>query len=170
MHLGLERNRINAFRFGSDPVRPIWPGLNPASLAQSSAQANDPAGQSNTRVATLFKWIKIHFNSVMVIKAKREEDESWALFYSSVLLILLSQCLLGAGVRLFPCFPQHLILLLLHFHVSTVHVNSGDLEVQKKKKKQAPLVTGRRRKNTRLWLLEGSSVTRLWLLCCNTVC
>jgi len=101
-----------------------------------------------TRVATLFKWIKIHLNSVMVIKAKREEDESWALFYSSVLLILLSQCLLGAGVGLFPCFSQPLILLLLllllHFHVSTVHMNSGDMEVQKKKKKRAPLVTGRK--------------------------
>jgi len=97
----------------------------------------------------------------MVIKAKREEDESWALFYSSVLLILLSQCLLGAGVGLFPCFPQPLILLLLllHFHVSTVHVNSRDMEVQKKKKKRAPLVTGRRRKSV-----------RLWLLCCSCYC
>jgi len=32
-------------------------------------------------------------------------------------------------------------------------VNSGDMEVQKKKKKRAPLVTGRR-KSARLWLLE----------------
>jgi hypothetical protein len=31
------------------------------------------------------------------------------------------------------------------------------MEVQKKKKKCAPLVTGRRRKSARLWLLEGSS-------------
>jgi hypothetical protein len=29
-----------------------------------------------------------------------------------------------------------LFLLLLHFHVSTVHVNSGDIKVQKKKKKK----------------------------------
>jgi len=43
MHLDLERTRVNAFRFGSDPVRPIIP-------ARSLAQASDPAGQSNTRV------------------------------------------------------------------------------------------------------------------------
>ena len=50
MHLGLGRTRVNAFRFGSDLVRPIWAGLNPANPARSLAQANDPAGQSNTRV------------------------------------------------------------------------------------------------------------------------
>jgi hypothetical protein len=111
-------------------------------------------------------------NNIMLIKAKREEDESWALFYSFVMLLLLSQCLLGARVELFPCFPQPLILLLLllHFHVSTVHVNNGDMEVQKKKKKHALLVTRRRRKNACLWLLEGSLVAHFWLLCCNTVC
>jgi len=55
MHLGLGRTRVNAFMFGSDPVRSIWAGLSPASPARSLAQASDPAGQSNTRVATLFK-------------------------------------------------------------------------------------------------------------------
>jgi hypothetical protein len=67
MYLGLERTRVNAFRFESDSVRPIWVRLNPASLAPPLAQASDTAGQSNTRV---------DLNSVMLIKAKREGDES----------------------------------------------------------------------------------------------
>ena len=50
MHLDLGRTRVNAFRFESDPVRPIGAGLNPASPPRSLAQANDPAGQSNKRV------------------------------------------------------------------------------------------------------------------------
>jgi hypothetical protein len=41
------------------------------------------------------------------------------------------------------------------------------MEVQKKKKKRAPLVTGRRRKSARLWLLvtgRRRKSARLWLL------
>jgi len=60
MHLGLGRTRVNAFRFGSDPVRPIWVGLNPASPARSLAQASDSAGQSNTRVNSR---VLLHYSS-----------------------------------------------------------------------------------------------------------
>jgi len=74
--------------------------------------------------------------------------------YFSVLLLLVSvsawcwswmtktmvqMCWLDKASYFFSVFPQLLILLLLllHFHVSTVHMNSGDMEVQKNKKLRA---------------------------------
>jgi len=67
-----------------------------------------------TRVATLFKWIKIHLNSVMLImkQSRREwretylwsfapEDERWKLSAFLAISLFCSfsyQCLLGAGV------------------------------------------------------------------------
>jgi hypothetical protein len=55
-------------------------------------------------------------------------------------------------------------LLLLHFHVSIVHVNSGDMEVQKKKKKKENEGLGRTRKefnsSTKQTLLEEKEHNR----------
>jgi hypothetical protein len=76
MHLDLEWTRVNAFRFGSDPVQPIWAGLNPANApvtgpSQWPGWAKQHARTKFTHVTTLFKWIKIHLNSVMLIKEKQ---------------------------------------------------------------------------------------------------
>ena len=112
---------------------------------------SDPYGQNNMHVATLFKWIKIHLNSVMLIKAKREgmkmKVEHFS-SYSSVLLLLLScyscilflhVCMLELGDKanyFFPVFPTPSFSFFF-FYFSIVHVNTGDMEVQKKKKLRA---------------------------------
>jgi hypothetical protein len=49
------------------------------------------------------------------------------------------------GAQLFLLLPvsRGAQLLLLHFHVSTVHVNSGEMEVQKKKENEGLGKTGK---------------------------
>ena len=130
----------------------------PSQPSRSLAQASDPARQSNTRVATLFKWIKIHLNSVMLIKAKREglkmKVEHFS-SYSSVLLLLscyssvlfLRVCMLELGDKasyFFPVFPSPSFSFFF-FYTSISPLFTWTVETWKcrRRKSCAPLVTGR---------------------------
>jgi len=98
----------------------------------------------------------------MLIKAKREEDESGALFYSSVLLLLFS---LSAWCRswtlsLFSPAPH-----------SPSSSSSSALPCLHCSREQWRHGSAEEEEVVRLWLLEvEEKVARLWLLCCNTVC
>jgi len=61
------------------------------------------------------------------------------------------------------------LLLLLHFYVSTVHVNNGDMEVQKKKKENEGLGKTRKESNssTKQALWEEKEQNR-WIEKCST--
>ena len=52
------------------------------------------------------------------------------------------------------------------FHFSTVHVNSGDMEVQKKQKLRAS-ANWKKKKRLRASGYWKKKVARLWLLCCK---
>jgi hypothetical protein len=145
-----------------------WPGW-----------AKQQACTKFTRVATLFKWIKIHLNSVMLIKAKPKGMKMKVQYfssYSSVLLLLLScyssvmflrVCMLELDDKAsysFPVFPSPSFSFFFFFFFFCTFISplfTWIVETWKCRRRRscAPLVTGRRK-------LRASGY---WKKCCNTV-
>jgi len=137
-------------------AKPSQPGP-VTGLSQWFGWAKQHACTKFTRVATLFKWIKIHLNNVMLIKAKREgmkmKVEHFS-SYSSVLLLLLS---VSAW-----CWSWMTKLATLSLFSPAPHSSSSS--------SYALPCLHCSREQWRHGSAEEEEVARLWLLCCNIVC